>query len=139
MPSRKQRRRRQKDRRHEYEFVYVDDEGQEVAVDELPAPSPNGKSARARTPKGKGRRERAGRTVEPASWRRAGRRGLLFAPFMFGILYLLNGDDVPLYGLVLNTLMLLAFFVPFGYLMDKVMYRTFSRRTGGAGAQKRRR
>jgi hypothetical protein len=57
---------------------------------------------------------------------------------MFGILYVLNGDEVPLTGLVLNTLMLLAFFVPFGYLMDKFMYRAFERRAGSDVRKPRR-
>ena len=142
MPSRKQRRRRQKEKRHEYEYVLVDEHGREVEVDEPAVASPNGTRARGKErarPKSEPRGARTGRTVEPASWRRAGRRGLLFAPLMFGVLYLLN-RDLPLLGLALNTLILLAFFVPFGYFMDKVMYRTYLRRTGKgqAGPQKRR-
>ncbi len=137
MPSRKQRRRRQKDRRHEYEYVYVDEEGQEVEVEGMPVPSRNGKSAEPRAARS-APRGRTGRTVEPASWRKALKRGLMFAPFMFGILYVLNGDEVPLTGLVLNTLMLLAFFVPFGYLMDKFMYRAFARRTAADAPKSRR-
>jgi glycopeptide antibiotics resistance protein len=108
MPSRKQRRRRQKDRRHEYEYVYVDQEGHELDIEDVPQPSRNGASEKA------------------------ARRAALFAPFMFGILYLLNRSrDVPLYGVVFNTLVLVAFFIPFGYLMDRVMYRTYLRRIGG--------
>ena len=137
MPSRKQRRRREKDKRHQYEYVYVDEHGRQVEVDEAAA-SPNGSPARAKDrPKAKSQ-PRGGRTVEPASWQRAGRRGLLFAPLMFGVLYLLNRDVAPL-ALAVNTLVLLAFFVPFGYFMDKVMYGMYLRRTGNADTRGRRR
>ena len=139
MPSRKQRRRRQKEKRHEYEYVFVDEHGREVDVEERPVASPNGTRARAKeraTPTAP--RSRTGRTVEPASWRRAGRRGLLFAPLMFGVLYLLNRDMPPV-ALALNTIILLAFFVPFGYFMDKMMYRAFVRRTTTSQEGKKRR
>ncbi len=132
MPSRKQRRRRQKGRRHEYEFVYVDEEGHEVEPDELPEPSRNGKAQRPKDktkPKAGSRGRGPSRVVEPASWRKALRRGLIFAPLMFGVLYLLN-RDLQLLGIVINTLILMAFFVPFGYLMDTIMYRAYVRRTG---------
>jgi hypothetical protein len=135
MPSRKQRRRRQKDRRHEYEYVYVDQEGRELDVEEVPQPSRNGaseKAAKKPAARGGGSGRKPGRIVDPPSWQKAARRAAIFAPFMFGILYLLNrGRDVPLYGVVFNTLILVAFFIPFGYLMDRVMYRTYLRRMGG--------
>lgn len=126
MPSRKQRRRRQKEQRHAYEYVYVDAEGREVEVAEDERPARNGTSQRAK-PTARG--ARPGRTVEPPSMRRAARRGAIFAPFMFGVLYLLN-QDLPLYGVAVNTLVLVAFFVPFGYGMDWFMYRLFVRRGG---------
>jgi hypothetical protein len=129
MPSRKQRRRRQKERRHEYEYVYVDERGKEVDVDpadvETPAP------ARAK-PKSKPQTAafRGGREVPPPSWRRVGKRGLIFAPFMFVTLLLLSGDQS--YGvLAVNTAVLLAFFLPFSYVLDSIMYRVYLRRTGG--------
>ena len=134
MPSRKQRRRRQKGRRHEYEYVYVDQEGRELDIEDVPQPSRNGASEKAaKTTAARGRGGgKPGRGVEPPSWKKAARRAALFAPFMFGILYLLNRNrDVPLYGVVFNTLILVAFFIPFGYLMDRVMYRTYLRRMGG--------
>jgi hypothetical protein len=129
MPSRKQRRRRQKDRRHDYEYVYVDHEGHELEVEDVPQPSRNGASEKTPT-KQPARGRRSGRVVDPPSWQKAARRGALFAPFMFGILYFLN-RDLPLFGVVLNTLILVGFFVPFGYLMDRMMYRAYVRRTGG--------
>jgi hypothetical protein len=129
VPSRKQRRRRQKERRHEYEYVYVDEQGEEVEVD----PSEVEKPAQSRErPKAKPEpaRFRGGREVPPPSWRRVGKRGLIFAPFMFITLLLLGGGDS--YDLiVINTVVLLAFFLPFSYVLDSVMYRVYLRRAGG--------
>jgi hypothetical protein len=131
VPTRKQRRRRQKERRHEYEYVYVDPEGEEVDVDpaelaEEPAPAtprtkPKPKAKRQAAP------QRGGREVQPPSWRRVGKRGLIFAPFMFLTLLLLDrGQSYEL--LVINTVVLLAFFLPFSYVLDTLMYRVYVKR-----------
>jgi hypothetical protein len=139
VPSRKQRRRRQKERRHEYEYVYVDERGEEVDVDpveleeELPAPRAKAK------PKPKAKRQaapqRGGREVQPPSWRRVGKRGLIFAPFMFLTLLLLDrGQSYDL--LAINTIVLLAFFLPFSYVLDTLMYRVYVKRAGGQARQR---
>jgi hypothetical protein len=144
VPTRKQRRRRQKERRHEYEYVYVDEQGEEVDVDpeeieEAPAPAPRSKSKTA--PKQERSTPfRGGREVQPPSWRRVGKRGLIFAPFMFLTLLLLDQDRS--YDLLaINTVVLLAFFLPFSYVLDTLMYRVYVKRTGGqaAGGASRRR
>jgi hypothetical protein len=128
MPSRRQRRRRQKERRHDWEYVYVDDEGNEVeAPDEEHALSRNGKRATQQQPqKGKasGMRE-----VQPPSWSRVGKRGLIFAPLMFLTVTFLSGELTIAQRLV-NTAFLLAFFLPFSYAMDALMYRMYRKRTG---------
>ena len=127
MPSRKQRRRRQKDRRHEYEYVYVDDEGREVDVPEEEAPiSRNGKRTQnqpRKTPTS-GMKE-----VKPPSLRRVGKRALLFAPLMFLTVTFLSGE-LTIAQRVVNTVFLLAFFLPFSYAMDALMYRLYRKRTG---------
>lgn len=129
VPSRKQRRRRQKERRHEYEFVYVDETGEEVDVDpaEVEKPAPAGAKPKS---KPQAPAFRGGREVPPPSWRRVGKRGLIFAPFMFLTLLLLSGDQ-SYTVLAVNTVVLLAFFLPFSYVLDSVMYRVYLRRTGG--------
>jgi hypothetical protein len=133
--SRKQRRRRQKQRRHEYEYVYVDEHGQEIDFDpaeaeELPEPAPKPKSK----PKPQAAPSRGVREVPPPSWRRVGKRGLIFAPFMFVTLLLLDQDQS--YELLaINTLVLLAFFLPFSYVLDTLMYRVYVRRAGGQAAR----
>lgn len=129
MPSRKQRRRRQKDRRHEWEYVYVDDAGREVeAPDEESPISRNGKRA-AQQP----RKAKAGgmREVQPPSWRRVGKRGLIFAPLMFLTVTFLSGNLTVAQRLV-NTVFLLAFFLPFSYAIDALMYRMYKKRSGTA-------
>ena len=121
MPSRKQRRRRAKDRRHEYEYVYVDEEGREVEVDE---PAEQRKKTNGRPPS----KTRAGRVVEPASWRRVGRRALIFAPLMFITIRLLEKKE-PLFNSIARTVFLLALFLPFSYVMDSMLYRSHVKRT----------
>jgi hypothetical protein len=126
MPSRKQRRRRQKDRRHEWEYVYVDDDGQEVeAPDDAEPISRNGKRTQQQPRKATtGMKE-----VQPPSWRRVGKRGLIFAPLMFLTVTFLSAE-LTMSQRVVNTVFLLAFFLPFSYAMDALMYRMYRKRSG---------
>jgi hypothetical protein len=126
MPSRKQRRRKQKSLRHEYELVYVDEEGNEVEV-APDSPEPTPKKADRRTPT-QTRRQPA-RVIAPPSWRRVGKRALIFAPFMYITLTLIARDQTPA-SRVVQTVILLAFFLPFSYVMDSFMYRSYLKRGG---------
>jgi hypothetical protein len=138
VPSRKQRRRRLKERRHEYEYVYVDEEGREVEApeEEQPPAPPRGKSTSG------GRRAatttRAGRRIEPPSWRRVGKRALFIGPVMF-LLINLMGKSLSVAARVYETVVLLAIFLPFSYFMDSLMYRSYLKRTGAAPPPSRRR
>ncbi len=136
MPTRKQRRRRQKLHRHEWEEVYIDPEtGEEVEVDpEDLKPEPR---AKAQSKKVQGQpRGRSGRTIHPPSWERVLRRSAVFGPFMFATVYLLAPkDNRPIAGLILQTLILLAFFIPFSYFMDRFTYRAYLRRTNKQPSQ----
>src|SRR5262245_48748321 len=124
MATKKQRRRREKEQRHEYEVVYVDDEGHEVEVE--PEPSTRRPTARAKpTKRGSSGRQR---TLDPPSWRRSLRRGLIFAPIFLALILLLNGSRQGLAFSVINTIVLLLVFVPFSYFLDKVFYRTYQKR-----------
>jgi hypothetical protein len=132
MPTKKQRRRQQKSRRHEYEYVYVDDEGNEVEVDpaELRAekdgkPDARPRAAKAGKPATGGKR--AGRPIEPASWRRAGRRALLFGPVLIVAMMLLN-RDLPVAQQIAPAILMLAFFIPFSYFTDSLAYRMYRKR-----------
>jgi cation transport ATPase len=131
MPSRKQRRRREKQQRHEWEEVYVDEEGREVAADEAaerePAPVRAGR-ADNRTARAKSPPERARRSVDPPSWRRTFKRGLLFFPLMLITIFLIAGDNITTAQKIVQTLVLMAFFLPFSYFMDSVVWRSAQRR-----------
>jgi hypothetical protein len=123
MPSRKQRRRQAKERRHEYEYVYVDEEGREVEVDA--AEIEERRNGKARQPE---RKAAGGRTVQPPSWNRVGRRALIFAPLMFLTVYLLGRNDLSTGQILIQTLVLLGIFLPFSYFMDTLTYRAYQRR-----------
>ena len=139
MPTRKLRRRRQTDRRHEYEYVLVDEEGREVEVvgdDNGGAPASVAKETRKNAPVRAGARE-----IPPPSWRRVGKRALIFAPLMFLTVYFLAGDELNTQEKVMQTIFLLAIFLPFSYALDAITYRTWKRRAEreAAGGPKRKR
>jgi hypothetical protein len=129
MPSRKQRRRRAKERRHEWEEVWVDDEGNEL--DEPPEGEDRPARAERRAATAPQRRS-GGRPVQPPSWRRVLKRGLIFGPVMF-LLVSFVSSELTLPERVVQTALLLAFFMPFSYFMDSLMYRMFVRRGGAVG------
>jgi hypothetical protein len=139
MPTRKQRRRQQKSRRHEYEYVYVDDEGNEVEVDPAELePENNGKrEARARPPKDRKQAPatRSGRGIEPPSWRRASRRGLIFAPILLIAMMLLN-RNLSLVQQVAPAILMVGFFIPFSYFTDSLAYRMYKKRLDRTNAAK---
>jgi hypothetical protein len=113
MATKKQRRRRAKEHRHDY--VWVDDEGNEV---EAPDEEPEKRATRAG-----GRRD----PQEP-SWQRSFRRGAIFAPIMFGTVFLLS-PNLPLTTKVTQTLLIVAIFIPFSYFLDRFFYRSAQRRS----------
>jgi hypothetical protein len=136
MPSRKQRRRRAKERRHEYEVVYVDQEGHEVEVDpeELKADREQKKDREpaAKTAARNGRKPAAKgnvRVVPAPSWTRVLKRAAIIAPFMLLGLTLL-ARKLTWQTRILETLWLLILFVPFAYMIDRMMYRRYLRQTG---------
>jgi hypothetical protein len=137
MATKKQQRRREKLRRHEYEEIWVDEEGREIE----PPPDAAGHSqprgpktqpqAKGRTTAARGGSGRAMRTVQPPSWERVLKRAAIFAPLMLAAVYFLQKKSDRNLGVALvQTAVLLGFFLPFSYLMDRMMYRTYLRRTG---------
>ena len=132
MPSRKQRRRRAKERRHEWEDVWVDDEGNEVEPPPEAESDIQSRNGKRTTAPAKQRQSRGRRAVQPPSWGRVGKRALIFAPLMFLTVSFLS-SDLSLLQKALNTAFLLAFFLPFSYAMDALMYRMYTRRSGRAG------
>jgi hypothetical protein len=127
MPSKKQQRRREKLKRHEYEDVYVDDTGRELdptEAEEFAGAALTKKSERTAKSRPVGR---GGRTIEPPSWRRTGKRGLLFFPLMLIVVFFLS-PELSTAQKVVNTLVLMGFFLPFSYFMDSMMWRSYQRR-----------
>jgi hypothetical protein len=132
MPTKKQRRRHQKARRHEYEYIYVDDEGNEVAVDpaELRAEKDGQRESRPAKAGGNKKpaaRAGAGKTIQPPSWRRSGRRALIFGPLLVAAMMLFN-KNLPLSQQIAPALFLVAFFIPFSYFTDSLAYRMYRKR-----------
>ena len=137
MATKKQQRRRQKLKRHEYEEVYVDEEGNELppeVAEEFVGsrPATNAKAAKAQPTR------RGGRTIEPPSWRRTGKRGLLFFPLMLLTVFLIAGDEVTTLGKIVQTIALMGFFLPFSYFMDTMVWRTAQRRLDRIDETKKR-
>lgn len=140
MPTRKQRRRQQKLQRHEY--VWEDEFGNEIDPAELrpdrdkteepraAAASTNGK------PAARGARGRPIRQVQPPSWRRVFRRAAIFGPIMFAVLVVANQKDSALSQIGIAAVYT-ALLVPFMYLMDRLAYRTYLRRSGRAPQTRR--
>jgi hypothetical protein len=137
--SKKQRRRRQKEQRHEYELVVVDETGEERPVDpdelrekrrekEAARDKPGKPGTKAQPAKG-ARSGRQPREVQPPSWGRVWKRVAFFGVFMLLVLNFVGKGQAfaPKVGL---TVLYTALFVPFIYLMDRVQYRQYLRRSG---------
>jgi hypothetical protein len=143
MATQKQRRRRAKEHRHEYELVYVDPDGNEVEVEEVddpkarkpPAKASGRGGAKAGAAKGGAKaqpRGRAGKVVQPPSWRKVIKRGAIFAPIFFATVLLLGGSKKPA-AAVVQTVLLIAVFVPFSYFMDGIVWRQYQKRLAKGG------
>lgn len=131
MPTRKQRRRRAKEKRHEYEYVYVDEGGNEVAVEPAELkPSKNGRTEAKQAP-----RTRRGRAIEPPSWRRTLKRGLIFFPLMLLVVILISPKGTTTVQQISQTAFLLVFFLPFSYFMDALVWRSYQKRLQRSGKQ----
>ena len=136
MAKKKQRRRRDKDRRHEYEYVLVDEEGREVGVEEPEEPE---KKSSKRASKDPAKPIRSGgRVIQPPSWSKVFRRTAIFAPVMLIVLYVLQGKDKSIAAAVVQTMIMLALFIPFSYFMDTMLYRSYRKRLDRAGGQGKR-
>jgi hypothetical protein len=134
VPTKKQVRRRQKERRHEWEEVYVDEEGNVVDAPDT-AEEPAARTAKRAQPARATRG--AGRTIQPPSWGRVVKRGLIFAPLMYITVMLLAPEGQTIAGSIMQTAFLLLVFVPFSYAMDAMTYRMWRRRTGQVDPGKR--
>ena len=114
MATKKQRRRRAKEQRHDY--VWIDGEGNEV--------EPDGSAPESAKEQKPGRFQRE---PQAPSWQRTFKRGAIFAPIMFGTVLLLS-PHMPMATKITQTLLIVAIFIPFSYVMDRFFYRTAMRR-----------
>jgi hypothetical protein len=122
MPSRKQRRRREKLQRHEYEYVIETEEGEVIQVEKpVERTKPDGKAS-AR-PAGK----RGGREIPKPSMARVFKRTAIFAPLILIVVFWTGGDSTTT-SKIFTGVTLIAFFIPFSYMVDSIMYRVYSRR-----------
>ena len=126
MPSRKQRRKREKLQRHEYEYVLETEDGEEV----IEAPrvaeaksAANGTADKEPT----GLVDRRGRPIQKPSLQRVLKRTAIFAP-LIAVFILVTADGLSIAGLIFNVALLLAFFMPFSYMVDLFVYRMLLRR-----------
>jgi hypothetical protein len=123
MPSRKQRRRREKLQRHEWEYVLETEEGEEIPLKSpRPRRAEGGDPERPRQPVGRG-----GRAVQKPSFQRVMKRTGIFAPLLFIVIWI-TGPQLSVTQKVAQTALLLAFFIPFSYLVDVLVYRALLRR-----------
>lgn len=102
--------------RHEY--VWEDAEGN-ILDPEEERDGPSERKPRASA--------RQGREPQAPSWRRTFKRGLIFAPIMFVTVMLLS-NQLTLAEQVFQTLLIVAIFIPFSFLLDQVFWRSFKRR-----------
>ncbi len=130
MATRKQRRRRDKEKRHEYDLVYVDDAGNEVE------PDPRETQTARKAATGSQSRRR-GNAQEP-SWPRTLKRAAIFAPVMFATVLLIGGTHSTA-GNVVQTVILVALFIPFSYVLDSFMWRSQQKREARARASSSKR
>ena len=118
MPTRKQRRRRAKELRHEY--VWEDAEGNELEPDEVA-------TRKSTAPRERARPSRGARDIQPPSWSRTLKRGLIFAPIMLVVVMLLS-SNLPLTAQLSQAAFIVAIFIPFSYFFDSLLWRAHKRR-----------
>ena len=122
MPSRKQRRRREKLQRHEYEYVIETEEGEVIQVEKpVERTKPEGKASARPAVK------RGGREIPKPSLARVFKRTAIFAPLILIVVFWTGGDSTTT-SKIFTGVTLIAFFIPFSYLVDSIMYRVYSRR-----------
>ena len=134
MATQKQRRKRAKEKRHAYDLVEIDSEGNETVLSanelklDAPARSPGKKGdarngSKAKPPRG---------TPQPPTWGRVLKRGAIFAPIFLATVMLLAGKRLTFAGAVVQTAFLLAIFIPFSYVMDRLVWRSHEKRRARA-------
>jgi hypothetical protein len=129
MANQKQRRRRAKEKRHAYDLVEIDSEGNETVLSATELKTDAGpKSPAKKAQPARGQAKRGRGTPQPPSWPRVLKRGAIFAPIFLATVLLLAGNRLSFAGAVVQTVFLLAIFVPFSYFMDRLVWRSHEKR-----------
>ncbi len=139
MATQKQRRKRAKEQRHAYDLVEIDGEGNEtvLSASELKSETSSKPSPTSADRKG-GTKSRSPRgTAQPPTWGRVLKRGAIFAPIFLATVMLLGRGRLTLAGAIIQTIFLLAIFVPFSYVMDRMVWRSHEKRLGKAKSARR--
>jgi hypothetical protein len=130
MANQKQRRRRAKEKRHAYDLVEIDAEGNETVLtaSDVKTEAPAKSSPKKGQAKGQQGRTGGRGAPQPPSWKRVFKRSAIFAPIFLATVLLLAGSRLTLFGAVVQTVFLLAVFVPFSYFMDRLVWRSHEKR-----------
>src|SRR4029078_1100559 len=125
MPTKNQRRKSAKEKRHAYDLVEIDGEGNETVLtaSELKAESPSASKPTSRGGRAKGGALSGRGTAQPPTWSRVLQRGAIVAPIFLATVMLLGRGRLTLAGAIVQTIFLLAIFVPFSYVMDRLRLR----------------
>jgi hypothetical protein len=129
MATQKQRRKRAKEKRHAYDLVEIDAEGNETVLSAGEVKSEASPKAPTKTAARNGTKGRSTRgTPQPPNWSRVLKRGALFAPIFLATVMLLGRGKLTLAGAIVQTIFLLAIFIPFSYFMDRLVWRSQEKR-----------
>ena len=128
MANQKQRRRRAKEKRHQYDLVQIDEEGNETVLTATDVKSEAPERTKAATRASKASASSRRGAPKPPTWGRVLKRAAIFAPIFLATVLLLGGDRITFPGAILQTTFLLAIFVPFSYLMDRLVWRSHEKR-----------
>ena len=100
-----------------------------LSASELKSDVPATKAKKGTAKSSGSRLGRSGRGApQPQSWLRVAKRGAIAAPLFFVMVMLLGGKSVTPASAALNTLFLLVLFIPFSYVLDGFVYRSYQKR-----------
>jgi len=134
MATQKQRKRRAKEKRHDYDLVYIDEDGVEQPIERAEEPrKPTGRGSKGTVSKSSASKQparsgRAAKVAQPPSWNKVLKRGAIFAPIFLATVMLLGGNKMTFRAAVVQTVLLIAVFIPFSYFMDRVVWRQQQKR-----------
>jgi len=108
--------------------VIETEDGEEIPVERpVAAPKADGKSTARPAAR------RGGREIPKPSMGRVFKRTAIFAPLILVVVFWTGGASTTS-AKAFTAVTLIAFFIPFSYLVDSIMYRVYSKRQRGAGS-----